>query len=75
MVGIAMYTTIETLWKRHSTIMRMWSPKGRQPRVISASTRQKVGFFGAINVKTGQLITKKAPVSIVIPSGSFCLIC
>ena len=40
--------------------MRMWSPKGRQPRVISASTRQKVGFFGAINVKTGQLLTQKA---------------
>jgi len=29
--------------------------------VISASTRQKVGFFGAINVKTGELVTQKAP--------------
>ncbi len=40
----------------------MWSPKGRQPEVISASTRQNVGFFGVINVKTGQLLTRESKV-------------
>ena len=59
--GIQLWAEDEVHFQRHSTIMRMWSPKGRQPRVISASTRQKVGFFGAINVKTGQLLTQKAP--------------
>ncbi len=39
----------------------MWAPKGQQPRVLSASTRQKVGFFGAVNLKTGVLLTKDAP--------------
>ncbi len=39
----------------------MWAPKGQQPRVLSASTRQKVGFFGAVNLKTGVLLTRDAP--------------
>jgi transposase len=39
----------------------MWAPKGQQPRVSSASTRQKVGFFGAVNLKTGVLLTQDAP--------------
>ena len=59
--GIQLWAEDEVHFQRHSTIMRMWSPKGRQPRVISASTRQKVGFFGAINVKTGEVVAQKAP--------------
>jgi transposase len=38
----------------------MWATKGQQPRVLSASTRQKAGFFGALNLKTGCLLTKEA---------------
>jgi transposase len=38
----------------------MWALKGQQPRVLSASTRQKVGFFGALNLKTGCLLTEEA---------------
>jgi transposase len=38
----------------------MWAPRGQQPHVLSASTRQKVGFFGALNLKTGCLLTKEA---------------
>jgi transposase len=30
--------------------------------VISASTRQKVGFFGVVNVKSGQLLTRESKV-------------
>lgn len=41
-------------------MIRAWSPKGQQPRVDSASTREKVGFFGAVNIKTGSLLTKEA---------------
>lgn len=36
-------------------------PRGQQPRVVSASTRQKVGFFGALNLKTGGLVTRGSP--------------
>ena len=59
--SIQLWAEDEVHFQRHSTITRMWSLKGKQPRVISASTRQKVGFLGAINLKTGQLLTKKAP--------------
>jgi len=69
--GIQLWAEDEVHFQRHSTIMRMWSPKGRQPRVISASTRQKVGFFGAINVKTGELVTTKAPTFNVDTFGDF----
>lgn len=58
--SIQLWAEDEVHFQRHSTITRMWSLKGKQPRVISASTRQKVGFLGAINLKTGQLLTKKA---------------
>lgn len=59
--SIRLWAEDEVHFQRHSTITRMWSLQGKQPRVISASTRQKVGFLGAINLKTGQLLTKKAP--------------
>jgi len=58
--NIQLWAEDEVHFQRHSTITRMWSLKGKQPRVISASTRQKVGFLGAINLKTGQLLTEKA---------------
>lgn len=38
----------------------MLSLKGKQSHVLSASTRQKVGFFGAINLKTGCHLTQEA---------------
>lgn len=40
----------------------MWFFKGQQPHIISASTRQKVGFLGAIDLKRGRLLTRKASV-------------
>jgi len=50
----------EVHFQRHSSLIRMWAPRGQQPRVLSASTRQKVGYFGALNLKTGYLLTKEA---------------
>ena len=57
---IQLWATDEVHFQRHSSLIRMWAPKGEQPQVISASTREKVGFFGAINLKTGRLLTKEA---------------
>ena len=60
--NIQLWSEDEVHFQRHTSITRMWSPKGCQPQIISASTREKVGFFGALNVKTGQLITRKTAV-------------
>jgi len=49
----------EAYFQPHSSLIRTWAPKAQQPRVLSASTRQKVSFFGALNLKTGCLLTKE----------------
>ena len=51
----------EVHFQRHSSLTRMWATKGQQPRVLSPSVRHKVGFFGALNLKTGCLLTQEAP--------------
>ena len=61
----------EVHFQRHSSLIRMWAPKGQQPRVLSASTRQKVGYFGALNLKTGCLITQEAPTFNAETFGDF----
>jgi len=40
-------------------------------QIMSVSTREKVGFLGALNVKIGQLITKRAPVFNTESFGEF----
>jgi hypothetical protein len=57
---IQLWCEDEVHFQRHSSLMRMWAPKGQQPRVLSPSVRHKVGFFGALNLKTGQLVTQEA---------------
>jgi hypothetical protein len=61
----------EVHFQRRSSLMRMWSPKGQQPRVISPSVRHKIGFFGALNLKTGQLVTQEAPTFSALTFGDF----
>ena len=61
----------EVHFQRHSSLMRMWAPKGQQPRVLSPSVRHKVGFFGALNLKTGQLVTQEAPTFSAQTFGDF----
>lgn len=58
---IQLWCEDEVHFQRHSSLIRMWAPKGQQPRVVSASTREKVGYFGALNLKTGALLTREAP--------------
>ena len=61
----------EVHFQRHSSLIRMWAPKGKQPRVLSPSVRHKVGFFGALNLKTGQLVTQEAPTFSARTFGDF----
>ncbi len=60
--GIEVWAEDEVHFQRAASLLRTWAPKGKQPQVISASTRQKIGFFGAVNLKTGRLLTQRSPV-------------
>lgn len=60
--GIEVWAEDEVHFQRAASLLRTWAPKGKQPRVVSASTRQKVGFFGAVNLKRGQLLTRQSAV-------------
>ena len=68
---IQLWCEDEVHFQRHSSLIRMWAPKGQQPRVLSASTRQKVGYFGALDLKTGCLLTKEAPTFNAETFGGF----
>ena len=68
---IQLWCEDEVHFQRHSSLMRMWAPKGQQPRVLSPSVRHKVGFFGALNLKTGQLVTQEAPTFSAQTFGDF----
>ena len=69
--AVQLWCEDEVHFQRHSSLMRMWAPKGRQPRVISPSVRHKVGYFGALNLKTGQLMTQEAPTFSAQTFGDF----
>jgi len=68
---IQLWCEDEVYFQRHSSLTLMWAPKGQQHRVLSASTRQKVGFFGALNLKTGCLLTKEASTFNAVTFGDF----
>lgn len=40
---------------RQTTLTRMWAPCGKQPKLLSAATRQKVGMLGFVNPADGEL--------------------
>jgi len=69
--SIQLWCEDEVHFQRHSSLIRMWAPKGQQPRVPSASCRDKVGFFGALNLKTGSLFTREAPTFSAETFGDF----
>ncbi len=68
---IQLWCEDEVHFQRHSSLIRMWAPKGQQPRVLSPSVRHKVGFFGALNLKTGQLVNQEAPTFSAQTFGDF----
>jgi len=68
---IQLWCEDEVHFQRHSSLIRMWAPKGKQPRVLSPSCRDKVGFFGALDLKTGRLLTREAPTFSADTFGDF----
>lgn len=59
--SIEVWAEDEVHFQRASSLIRTWAPKGKQPRVLSASTRQKIAFYGAVSLKTGKLLTQPVP--------------
>ena len=51
----------EVHFQRHTSFTRMWAQKGQQPLHLTPSVRHKVAFLGALNLKSGQLLTQEAP--------------
>lgn len=68
---VQLWAEDEVHFQRHTSLTRMWSPVGQQPRVASDSTRQKVAFFGAVNLKQGRLLTQTAPLFNAETFGEF----
>jgi len=57
---IEVWAKDEVHFQRASSLTRTWSPREKQPRILSAYTREKIGFFGAVSLATGQLVTQTA---------------
>ena len=57
--GVEIWYGEEVHFHLHTTITRMWAPKGRQPEIPSKPGRAKVGLFDAINPATGELFFKE----------------
>ena len=68
---IQLWCEDEVHFQRHSSLIKMWAPKGQQPRVLSPSVRDKVGFFGALDLKTGRLLTRETPTFNAETFGDF----
>jgi transposase len=69
--AVQLWCEDEVHFQRHSSLTRMWAPKGQQPCVLSPSVRHKVGYLGALNLKTGSLLTKEAPTFNAETFGDF----
>lgn len=57
---IQLWCQDEVHFQRHTSLIRMWAPRGQQPCIRSASTREKVSILGALDLKTGRLLTRQA---------------
>jgi transposase len=53
----------ECHFQQHGTRCRMWvPPETKDPIVLHAPTRKSLALFGAVNFRTGQLVTMFCPV-------------
>jgi transposase len=45
-----------------ATTMRVWAPRGDTPIITADPGRRKVGFYGTLNLHTGDVIVTRSPV-------------
>lgn len=62
----------ECHFQQHGTRCRMWvPPETKDPVVLHAPTRKSLALFGAVNFRTGQLVTMFCPVFDAGTFGAF----
>ncbi len=52
---ISLWAKDECHFNLHGSSSRVWAPIGEQPEQLFKPTREKVGYFGAASLETGQL--------------------
>ncbi len=56
--SLDLWSLDECHFQQHGTRCRMWVPsEDKDPIVLHAPTRKSVALFGAVNVRTGQLVS------------------
>jgi transposase len=58
---IQLWCEDEVHFQRHGSLLQMWAHKGCQPQILAPSCREKVAFMGALNLKSGRLVTQSTP--------------
>ena len=79
--SITLWAEDEVFFYQAASLIRKWSIKGQQPQVKSPPGRDKIGYFGMVNLTTGRLLTvfckiKFLTFAIIIPQhpgGNFLL--
>lgn len=61
----------ECHFQRAATVVGMWSLKGQQPHIPSDSTKEKISFFGAVNLHTGSFQFREEPTFNAESFGAF----
>ena len=57
---IILFVEDETIIYRNTTITRMWAEKGKQPKVLSDFSHEKICLFGTVNIQSGSLYYEAA---------------
>ena len=61
--SVDLWSLDECHFQQHGTRCRMWvPPETKNPIVLHAPTRKSLALFGAVNFRTGQLVTMFCPV-------------
>ena len=57
--GIPVWAEDEVHFQQRTSVVRMWWPRGSQPQIPSAPTRKQVGYWGAVDIRTGRLCVQR----------------
>lgn len=52
---VRIYAEDEVHFQQRTSVVRMWWPRGSQPEIPSAPTRAQLGYWGAVDIRTGSL--------------------
>lgn len=62
--GVDLWSLDEVHFQQHGSRCRMWiAPEDRDPVVRHHPTRKSIGYFGAVRLRDGRLLTRREDVS------------